>query len=93
MLLMRKEYFAAIRSGAKTTTLRYWKRPRVRPGSVHTVRGLGRLRIDEVAPVAAADLGDADAEADGFRTPRELRQALRALYPAGRRAGGPASPP
>ncbi len=40
MLLMKKKYFEPIRRGAKTTTLRYWLRPRVKYGSVHKIPGL-----------------------------------------------------
>jgi len=85
MLFMRKEYFQAIRGGAKTTTLRYWRWPIVRAGSVHTIRGLGRVRIDAVDHVRPGDLTDDDARADGFENLAELHTALGRHYPPQRR--------
>ncbi len=87
MLLMKKAFFDAIRRGAKTTTLRYWDRRRVRPGSVHLVPGLGLVRIDSVEVVAARRLRAADAKADGFAALGKLRAALREMYPPGERNG------
>ena len=80
MLLMKKQFFDAIRSGRKTTTLRYWRRRMVSPGSVHRIRGLGRVHVDAVALVDPADLSDADAHADGFDGLDQLTEALEALY-------------
>ncbi|HUT60524.1 MAG TPA: ASCH domain-containing protein [Phycisphaerae bacterium] len=84
---MKKEFFAAVRSGAKTTTLRFWLRPRVRPHSIHRIPGLGAVRIDEVQPVDPRRLTAADASADGFPSLPALRAALRRLYPPSRRNG------
>ena len=81
MLLMKRTYFDAIRRGAKTTTLRYWRHPHVRPGAVYTIGGLGRIGIDDLAVVRLADLTDAHARADGFEDLGALREALDALYP------------
>ena len=87
MLLMKKEFFAAIRAGRKTTTLRFWRRRRVRAGSVHTAPGLGKLRIEDVRPVDLAALSDADAVADGFPDAASLRKALERIYPGEARDG------
>jgi len=87
MLLMKKVFFAAIRSGGKTTTLRYWRRRQVRPGSLQTIPGLGKVRIDEAACVELGDLTDADAQADGFADLKALTAALHDLYPPARREG------
>ena len=87
MLLMKKQFFDAIRTGAKTTTLRYWEYARVRPNSVHRVQGLGRLRIDSIAPVCLESLDEVDAVADGFKSIAALRRALKALYPPECRKG------
>jgi len=87
VLFMKKVYFDAIRSGGKTTTLRYWRSPRVRAGSVHTIRGLGRVRIDEIATVELANLTDADARIDGLEDIQTLRRRLRRLYPPQQRTG------
>ena len=88
MLLMKKQFFEAIRTGRKTTTLRYWRRAIVAAGSVHNIRGLGRIRIDRVRAVRLRDLTAADARADGFETLAALKRALREMYPG----GGPSSP-
>ena len=82
MLLMKKQFFDAIRTGRKTTTLRYWRRALVAAGSVHNIRGLGRIRIDRVRPVALRELRAADAHADGFETLAALKRALKEMYPA-----------
>jgi len=87
MLMMRKEYFDAVRAGAKTTTLRFWRHARVRAGTVHTVRGLGRLHIEAVRDVDLADLTDADARADGFESLGALRRALGRHYAPEDRTG------
>lgn len=87
MLLIKKVYFASIRAGTKTTTLRYWRRAMVRAGEVHTVRGLGRVRIESVRQVEAAALTDEDARADGFADLADLLRALADYYPPDGRAG------
>ncbi len=80
MLLMKKRFFDAIRRGAKTTTLRLWDRRRVRPGAVHTVPGLGRVRIDAVRVVRLDELTDAEVAADGFTNRHDLRATLTEIY-------------
>ena len=85
MLLMKKRFFAAVRAGNKTATLRYWRWPRVQPGSIHTVPGLGKVRIEAVRAVEPQDLTDEDAWADGFEDLAVLRRSLRRLYPAASR--------
>lgn len=81
MLLMKKQFFDAIRTGRKTTTLRYWRRRMVVVGSVHGVRGLGKVHIDSVDTVQPNDLTDADAQADGFDDLGQLTRVLDSLYP------------
>jgi len=87
MLFMKRQFFAAIRSGRKTTTLRFWARPRVRPGSVHSVRGLGKIRVTDVQVLDEQDLTHEHAHADGFGDLQQLRHALAMLYPPSGRAG------
>ena len=87
MLLMKHSYFDAIRSGQKTTTLRYWRRPLVKPGGVHTIRGLGRVRIEKIACIGLDSLTLADARNDGFNGVEELKRALIDIYPRERRQG------
>ena len=81
MLLMKKQFFDAIRTGRKTTTLRYWRQAIVAAGSVHNIRGLGRIRIDRVRTVTLSELTPADARADGFETLAALKRALKEMYP------------
>ena len=85
MLLIKKQFFDAIRSGVKTSTLRYWRRPMVRAGSVHSVRGLGVVRVDHVRAIRADDVTDADAKADGLAGRAELAALLAELYPPSQR--------
>ena len=87
MLLLKKCFFDAVRAGTKTTTLRFWRRPRVRAGSVHLVPGLGRVRITRAEATRIEDLDEADARADGFEGLRALRRALETLYPPRSRRG------
>lgn len=88
MLLMKKVFFDAIRRGAKTVTLRLWRHQMVRPGQVHTIPGLGRVRIEAVREVALSELTEADAAADGFASVGELLAALKKMYPALGQDGG-----
>lgn len=85
MLLMKKQFSDAIRAGRKTSTIRYWRRAMVAAGSVHNIRGLGRIRIDRVRTVTLGELTAADARADGFETLAALKRALNEMYPAHRR--------
>ena len=87
MLLIRKRFFDDIRSGRKRTTLRYWRHMRVRPGSVHTVPGLGRVRIEAVRAVEPDSLTDAEARNDGFASAADLHEALAEFYPPEKRRG------
>ena len=87
MLMIKKAYFDAIRGGAKTTTLRFWRSRRVRPGSVHRIRGLGAIRVDEIDPIEPEQLTDRDARADGFAGLADLVSALAEMYPPDQRDG------
>jgi len=87
MLLIKKRFFEPIRNGRKTTTLRYWRSMRTRPGEVHTVPGLGRVRIDRVCPVEPDSITDNDARDDGFSSAAELHDELAELYPTHKRKG------
>ena len=83
-LLFKHRFFPAIRSGAKTQTVRFWRRPMVRPGQLAAVPFLhGRLVIESIEPLAGlADLTDADASAEGLASLTELLADLLAMYPA-----------
>ena len=82
MLLMKKVFFDAIRRGHKTMTVRLWRHQMVRAGQVHTIPGLGRVRIEAVREVALSELTEADAAADGFASADEMVTAMKEIYPA-----------
>lgn len=80
MLLMKREFFDAIRRGEKTTTLRYWQRQHLNPGSVQFIQGLGELLINDVTQVNLSELTDSDARKNGFHNLLELDLTLDEIY-------------
>ena len=84
-LLFKREFFDAIRSGAKTTTVRYWRPShagRFQVGQLLRPPFLdGRLRVEAVEPIRLTDLTDGDASADGFADLDVMLARLRELYP------------
>jgi hypothetical protein len=87
MLLFKKKFLAAIRSGQKTQTIRLWKHRRMRAGQPSYIPGIGRIRITAVEAVDLAQLTDADARPDGFDTADQLRAEIARLYPEQLAAG------
>lgn len=81
MLLFKKRFLAAIRSGQKTQTIRLWRHRKMRPGQRSYIPGAGYIRIVAVDEVQLADLTDDDARPDGFHSAKELRAEIAALYP------------
>jgi hypothetical protein len=81
-LLFKKCFWDAIRRGTKRTTIRRWASARLKAGRRAWTPGLGWLEIESVQVVELADLGDADARADGFDSAGEMLRALRAIYPS-----------
>ena len=81
MLLFKKKFLDAIRSGQKTQTIRVWKYRRLRPGQRSYIPGAGYIRIIAVDEVALGTLSDGDARPDGFETADQLRAEIAALYP------------
>jgi hypothetical protein len=81
MLLFKKKFLAAIRSGEKTQTVRLWKHRRMRAGQRSYIPGAGYIRITAVEEVDLDQLTDADARPDGFETADQLRAELARLYP------------
>jgi len=81
LLLFKKVFADAIRSGDKRMTLRRWNRPRVQAGKRAFCPGLGYLAIETVEPVEWRDLNEADAVADGFVSLNDMRAALLLIYP------------
>ncbi|MEQ8849437.1 ASCH domain-containing protein [Botrimarina sp.] len=80
MLLFKRKFLPAIRSGEKTQTIRLWKHRRMRAGQGSYVPGVGRVRITGVEQVGLGDLTDADARLDGFPTAEALREELGTIY-------------
>ena len=80
MLLFKKKFLAAIRSGEKTQTIRLWKHRMMRDGQRSYIPGAGYITIDRVEQVEIADLTDADAVPDGFATADSLRHELKSIY-------------
>jgi len=80
MLLFKKKFLPAIRSGEKTQTIRLWKYCRMRAGQRSYIPGVGYIRITDVEEVRLDRLTDDDARPDGFATAAELRAEIDALY-------------
>jgi len=81
MLLFKKQFLPAIRSGAKTQTIRLWRYRRLRAGQRSYIPGAGYIRITAVEEVDLDRLTNADARPDGFETADQLRTELSRLYP------------
>lgn len=80
MLLFKKKFLPAIRSGEKTQTIRLWKWRMMRAGQRSYIPGAGYVLIDAVDQVDIDDLTDADAVPDGFPTAAALQAELREIY-------------
>ena len=92
MLLFKKKFLPAIRSGQKTQTIRLWKWRMMRPGQRSYIPGAGYVAIERVEPVSLAELTDADAVPDGFETADALRHELSSIYGDKLKAGYQAFP-
>jgi hypothetical protein len=80
MLLFKRKFLDAIRSGTKTQTIRLWKHRMMRSGQRSYIPGIGPIRITSVEQVDVDSLTDADAIPDGFPTASALQDELRSLY-------------
>ena len=80
MLLFKRKFLDAIRSGEKTQTIRLWKHRMMRSGQRSYTPGIGRIRITQVEEVAIDQLSDADAKPDGFESAEALRHELQTIY-------------
>ena len=87
MLLFKKKFLPAIRSGEKTQTIRLWNVCRMKSGQRSYIPGAGYIRVESVEPVELAVLTDEDARPDGFATADALRREIELLY-AGQLAAG-----
>jgi hypothetical protein len=87
MLLFKKRFLPAIRSGQKTQTIRLWQHRRMRAGQRSYIPGAGYIRVTAVEEVRLDDLTDEDARPDGFETADLLRAEISLLYPEQLAAG------
>jgi hypothetical protein len=87
MLLFKKKFLPAIRSGRKTQTIRLWKYRRMRAGQRSYIPGVGHIRLIAVDEVELDRLTDADAQPDGFDSADQLRVEIAQLYPEQLAAG------
>jgi hypothetical protein len=87
MLLFKKKFLPAIRSGEKTQTIRLWKFRHMRSGQRSYIPGVGHIQILSVEPVEVDELTDADAIPDGFPNAAALQSELRTIYGAKLAAG------
>lgn len=87
MLLFKKKFLDAIRSGEKTQTIRLWNACRMKTGQRSYIPGAGYIRVVSVEPVEIESLTDDDARPDGFATAGDLRQELNSLYAEALAAG------
>ena len=87
MLLFKKKFLQAIRSGEKTQTIRLWRHRRMRAGQRSYIPGVGAIRLTLVEEVELERLSDADARPDGFASADELRAEIARLYPQQLAAG------
>src|SRR5262245_32987666 len=80
MLLFKKKFLDAIRSGRKTQTIRLWKACRLRMGGLCYSPGAGYTRVTDIAVVRLEDLTDEDADLDGFASAAALLDEINQLY-------------
>lgn len=80
MLLFKKKFLTAIRSGEKTQTIRLWKHRRMRTGQRSYIPGAGYIHVISVEPTELSALTDEDAVPDGFPSAELLLQELREMY-------------
>lgn len=80
MLLFKRKFLDAIRSGEKTQTIRLWKHRMMRTGQRSYTPGIGYMRIKLVEEVQVNALTDADAIPDGFESAEALKAELQSIY-------------
>ena len=64
MLLFKKKFLPAIRSGEKTQTIRLWPFCRMKAGQRSYIPGAGYIRVLGVDQIALSALSDVDAQPD-----------------------------
>lgn len=75
-MLFTKYLRDGVRSGAITTSVRVWQRPRVSPGKRYRMEG-GEIEIDSIVPITEGDITDDLARACGFRTVADLMKVAK----------------
>jgi hypothetical protein len=80
VLLFKKKFLPAIRSGEKTQTVRLWKHRRMKAGQRSYIPGAGYIHVDAVDEVELDDLTEEDARRDGFASVELLRREIVQLY-------------
>ncbi len=83
LLLFKKKFYDAIRSGRKRQTIRMWKRCMVRAGQTSYIPHVGRVLITAVDAITLDQITEGDAILDGFASREQLMAELRALYGEG----------
>lgn len=81
-LFFKKRFQDVNRANQKTTTIRRWAKPLLQEGQQAFCPGLGWLAIEAVEVIQLEDLGDDDANSDGFPTAAEMKRLLQELYPS-----------
>jgi hypothetical protein len=85
-MLFKQAFLEGIQAGTITLAFRRWRRPSVKAGGT-LLTAVGQLCIDDVRPVALAEITAADARRAGWDSLEALRQELQRAD-AGRGDGG-----
>jgi hypothetical protein len=80
VLLFKKKFLPAIRSGEKTQTVRLWPFRRMRRGQRSYIPGAGYIEVTAVDEVTLESLSENDARLDGFATAAALRAEIASIY-------------
>ncbi|MFC8386820.1 hypothetical protein [Nocardia sp. NPDC057272] len=75
-MLIEKQRWAGIRSGAVTVLFRRWRHRQATEGKVYRT-GAGRIAVDQLSTVTADQISIEDARAAGYDAPAEVIADLR----------------
>jgi hypothetical protein len=75
-MLFKQVFLEGIQAGTITLAFRRWQRPTVKAGGT-LLTAVGQLSIDDVRPVALAEITAADARRAGWESLEALRKELR----------------
>lgn len=82
VLLFQKRFHQGLVDGSVTLTFRAWPKPRVKRGGRYRVHPIGVVEVDDVRPVRAGDVGEADARAAGFDSLEDMWSYVRPVLAA-----------